>query len=388
MTNKFKIKTFNNISKEGLKTFKDYEVGDSVGNPDAMVLRSQKLFGMEFEKNLLAVGRAGAGVNNIPIDEMSEKGVVIFNTPGANANAVKELVISAMLLSARNLLPAYDYVKELTGNNDELSKKAEEGKKQFSGFEIQGKTLGIVGLGAIGVIVANAAIGLGMKVIGFDPAITIQNAWKLSAQVEKAASLNELYAKSDFITFHIPLLPQTKGMFSIDQLSQIRDKTVLLNFSRAEIVDNKAVTKGIEEGKIKFYFSDFPCEEFKENKQVFSFPHLGASTEEAEENCAKMVCAQIKDYLENGNISNSVNFPEVYMPKTNGQRLAIVNRNIPNMLATISGELGQAEININDMLNKSRGDYAYTLVDTDSNIPNNIIDRLLKVEGIIRVRLI
>lgn len=386
MTNTIQI--FNNISKTGLSILEGYEISDNMSNPDAILLRSEKLHDFEFAKNTIAVGRAGAGTNNIPTDALSEKGVVVFNTPGANANAVKELVLSAMLLSARNLLPAYDFVKELDGTKEEVSKKTEAGKKQFAGFELQGKTLGVIGLGAIGVMVANAAASLGMKVIGYDPCITIQNAWKLSSDVEKATDASQIYANSDFITFHVPLIEATKGLFSFDEVKQVKKNAVILNFSRGEIVDDKAIEKATKENEIGLYISDFPSKDFQDNPKVFAFPHLGASTQEAEENCATMVCDQVKDFLENGNITNSVNFPEVYMPRVEGNRLAIINKNIPNMLATISGELGSAGINIVDMINKSRGEYAYTLVDSGMDIPESIIEHLNAVEGIIRARLI
>ncbi len=382
------ILVLNNISKTGLSQLVDYNVEAQV-NPDAILLRSQNLHEYNFESNLLAVGRAGAGVNNIPIDKLSEKGIVVFNTPGANANAVKELVLSAMLISARNLFPANDFVKTLKGTDEEIDQETEAQKKNFAGMEIAGKTLGIVGLGAIGVMLANTALELGMKVIGYDPAITIQNAWRLSAHASRANNLAQLYAEADYVSFHVPLIPATKGLFSKEQVLQVKKGVTILNFSRAGIVDSEAILLGIKEGKIKYYCCDFPQTALQGQSAVLSFPHLGASTAEAEENCATMVCKQVKDYLETGNISNSVNLPEIELPPiASGCRLVIINRNIPNMLAEISGKLGSAGFNIVDMINKSRGDYACTIADTDAQISLDLVTKLAEVPGILKVRVI
>lgn len=389
MDNNFDILKLNSIAASGLGTLpENLKVTDKNEDPHAIILRSYDLHEYKFGNQLLAVARAGAGVNNIPIEKLSKSGVVVFNTPGANANAVKELVISAMLLSARNLFSAYEFVKALTGNDDEIEEKTETGKKKFSGFELHGRTLGIVGLGAIGVMVANAAHALGMKVIGFDPAITIKNAWRLSANVEHATDVNQVFAKSDFISFHVPLNDKTRNLFSTKNLSQVKSKATLLNFSRDGIVEHAAIAEGIKTGKLRGYISDFPCSDLQNLPGVVSLPHLGASTAEAEENCAVMACEQLKDFLLNGNITNSVNLPEVYMPKIEGRRLAIINQNIPNMLAEISGKLGKAKINIVDMINKSRGDFAYTLVDAEGEVSKDIVQYLEEVPGIIKVRVV
>lgn len=383
------ILKFNNIAERGLTQLADYQVVDQCKDPSAIILRSHNLHEHDFADSLLAVGRAGAGVNNIPIDRLSEKGVVVFNTPGANANAVKEIVISAMLLSSRNLFDAHDFVKTLSGTDEELHKLTESNKKNFSGSELRGKTIGVVGLGAIGVLVANAANSLGMKVIGFDPAISIKNAWHLSSQVEQAEDLNYLYSQVDFLTFHVPLNKHTENLFSEEHLSNMRPGAVVMNFSRDGIVNTKAMVKGLEAKKIANYCTDFPKNELLACPGVIILPHLGASTQEAEENCAVMVCRQIKDYLENANITNAVNLPNVNHPRIPGSmRLAILNQNIPNMLAEISGKLGSSGVNISDMINKSRGNLAYTVVDAEREIPQDLVSDIKSIPGIIRVRCI
>lgn len=382
-----KILTFNNIAPQGLAELKNYQVSDTEADPQAIILRSQKLHDYNFAESVLAVGRAGAGVNNIPVEQLTEKGIVVFNTPGANANAVKELVISAMLISARNLFSAYDFARKLSGDNEKINQDTEAGKKQFAGKELYGKTLGVIGLGAIGVMVANVALDLGMKVIGYDPAITIENAWKLSSSVTRAENVSAVYSQADFLSFHVPLIEATENMFSDEAVSDVKPGITIMNFARAGVVDAAAIVRGVVEGKIKNYITDFPASEFLDCPAVFAMPHLGASTQEAEENCAVMVCQQVKTYLETGEIKNSVNFPAVVMPPvTEANRIAIVNKNIPNMLAKISGLLGEEGINIIDMINKSRGDYAYTLVDAANTVSQEVLHKMQAVEGIIRVR--
>ena len=381
-----KVQTLNNISPIGLEKLPrgSYEVASEVTNPDAILVRSAKIHDMEIGDNLKAVGRAGAGVNNIPLDKMSEKGVVVFNAPGANANAVKELVISSMLLSSRNICQAWNYVNGLPLDN--LKTAIEDGKKNNAGSELPGKTLGIVGLGAIGVQIANAASTLGMKVIGFDPAITIKSAWKLSADVEQALSVDELFSQSDFVSFHVPLVEGTKNLLNEERIALLPEGATILNFARDGIVDEDALITALEAGKVKYYVTDFPIDDKKNHERVIALPHLGASTAEAEDNCAIMVANQIKDYLENGNILNSVNFPEARMPRAGKERLAITHQNIPNMVGQISTVIADAGANIVDMLNKSRDEVAYTLIDLESEISDTVIDNLKQIEGILTVR--
>jgi D-3-phosphoglycerate dehydrogenase len=381
-----KIQTLNNISPIGLEKLprEGYEVASEVTNPDAILVRSAKMHDMEIGDNLKAVGRAGAGVNNIPLDKMSEKGVVVFNAPGANANAVKELVISSMLLSSRNICQAWNYVNGLPLDN--LKTAIEDGKKNYAGSELPGKTLGIVGLGAIGVQIANAAHALGMKVIGFDPSITIKSAWKLSADVEQALSIDELFSQSDFVSFHVPLVEGTKNLLNEERIALLPEGATILNFARDGIVDEDALITALEAGKVKYYVTDFPIDDKKNHERVIALPHLGASTAEAEDNCAIMVANQIKDYLENGNILNSVNFPEAKMPRAGKERLAITHQNIPNMVGQISTAVADAGANIVDMLNKSRDEVAYTLIDLESEISDTVIDNLKQIEGILTVR--
>jgi len=381
-----KVQTLNNISPIGLEKLprEGYEVASEVTNPDAILVRSAKMHDMEIGDNLKAVGRAGAGVNNIPLDKMSDKGVVVFNAPGANANAVKELVISSMLLSSRNICQAWNYVNGLPLDN--LKTAIEDGKKNYAGSELPGKTLGIVGLGAIGVQIANAAHALGMKVIGFDPSITIKSAWKLSADVEQALSIDELFSQSDFVSFHVPLVEGTKNLLNEERIALLPEGATILNFARDGIIDEDALITALEAGKVKYYVTDFPIDDKKNHERVIALPHLGASTAEAEDNCAIMVANQIKDYLENGNILNSVNFPEAKMPRAGKERLAITHKNIPNMVGQISTAVADAGANIVDMLNKSRDDVAYTLIDLESEISDTVIDNLKQIEGVLTVR--
>ncbi|HEY9148760.1 MAG TPA: phosphoglycerate dehydrogenase [Gammaproteobacteria bacterium] len=386
-----KILTLNNISAAGLDRLPrdSYEVASEFTSPDAILLRSFKMHDMEIPASLKAVGRAGAGVNNIPVEKMSERGIAVFNAPGANANAVKELVIAGMLMACRNIPQAWDFARNLEGTDEEINKLTEAGKKNYGGFELPGRTLGVVGLGAIGVRIANAAIALGMKVIGFDPGITVRGAWQLDAGVQQAGSVDELLSQSDFITFHVPLVESTKHLINAERLKTMRDNVVVLNFARGGIVDDEAMVAALDAGKAYAYVCDFPSNLLKNHPRVITLPHLGASTREAEENCAIMVAEQVKDYLENGNVVNSVNFPEVVMPRSEGAfRLAVVNANVPNMLGQISSDLAKAGLNIIDMLNKSRGELAYTLVDVDKEPPQAMLDEIASIEGVLAVRAI
>jgi len=386
-----KILTLNNISAAGLDRLPrdSYEVASEFQNPDAILLRSFKMHDMEIPASLKAVGRAGAGVNNIPLDKMSAQGVCVFNAPGANSNAVKELVIAGMLIACRNIAQAWDFSRNLEGSDVEIGKATEAGKKNYGGFELPGRTLGVVGLGAIGVRIANAAVALGMNVIGFDPGITVQGAWQLDAAVKQANSVDELLNNSDFITFHVPLIDATRSLINEERLKSMKDNVVVLNFARGGIVDDEAMVAALDSGKAYAYVCDFPTNLLKNHPRTITLPHLGASTREAEENCAIMVADQVKEYLENGNVINSVNFPEVSMPRTEGGfRLAVVNTNVPNMLGQISSDLANAGLNIIDMLNKSRGDLAYTLVDVDKEIPQPLLDELAAIDGVLSVRAI
>lgn len=385
-----KILTLNNISVAGLEKLPrdSYEIASEIQHPDAILLRSFKMHDMEIPPSLKAVGRAGAGVNNIPVDKMSEKGVVVFNAPGANANAVKELVIAGMLMGCRNLGEAWDFARNLEGTDEVIGKDVEAGKKNFGGFELPGRTLGVVGLGAIGRYVANAAIDLGMNVIGFDPGITVEGAWQLSSDVEQANSIDEMIGKVDFITFHVPLIEATTNMINTERLKLMKDNVIILNFARNGIIDDEAVSAAIKSGKVYSYVCDFPSNLLKNHERVITLPHLGASTAEAEDNCAIMVAQQVKDYLENGNIKNSVNFPAVKLPRTAGHRVTVVNSNVPDMIGQISSALANKGMNIIDMLNKSRGDIAYTIIDIDKPADDGLISDLNNIEGVLSVRAI
>ena len=382
----FNIQVLNNISPLGLEKFPKefYNVSKNNINPDAILVRSAKMHDMKICDSLKAIGRAGAGINNIPINKMSENGVVVFNTPGANANAVKELVISSMLLASRNICQAWDYVNELPLEN--LKTAIEDGKKQYSGSELPGKTLGIVGLGAIGVEIANAASILGMEVIGYDPSISKKNAWKISSEVEEALSLEELFSRSDFVSFHVPLVDSTKNLLNAKRIALLPKGCVVINMSRNGIIDEDELIKSLDNGQLNYYVTDFPIDEKKNHERVIALPHLGASTSEAEDNCAVMIAKQVKDYLENGNIVNSVNFPDSKMPRAGEERLAITHKNIPNMVRQITKAIAEEDANIVDMLNKSKGNFAYTLIDIEKEIPNSVIENIKQVEGILKVR--
>jgi D-3-phosphoglycerate dehydrogenase len=384
----FKIQTLNNISVAGLNRLprESYEVASELTHPDAILVRSAKMHDMVIPDTVKAIGRAGAGVNNIPVASMSERGIAVFNAPGANANAVKELVLAGMLMAARNIGQAAKFARTLEGDDASINKAVEAGKKQFVGFELPGRTLGVIGLGAIGVKVANAARALGMKVIGFDPSITVRAAWNLQSDVESALSVDDLVSRSDFITFHVPLTDQTRHMINTDRIANMRDGAVLLNFSRNGIIDDDAAVTALDNGKLYAYVCDFPSNLLKDHPRVVTLPHLGASTREAEDNCAVMVAEQVRAFLEDGNVTNSVNFPDIVLPRNGGHRMAVVNRNVPNMLGQISTDLAAAGLNIVDMLNRSRGDLAVTLIDVDRPCPENTGARIASIEGVLSVR--
>jgi D-3-phosphoglycerate dehydrogenase len=387
----FKIQTLNAIAPVGLNQFpvNAYEVTPEVENPDAILVRSQNMHAMTIAPTVKVIGRAGAGVNNIPLALMTERGIPVLNTPGANANAVCELVIAGMLLASRNICQAWNYVHQLNNDNAALEKEIEQHKKQFVGSELLGKTLGLVGLGSIGVKVANAAISLGMRVIGYDPTITVNRAWELSSQAQQARSIEELLAQADFVSFHIPLTPETKNMINSTRIHLMKSNVTLLNFSRDGIIDNNALLAALNAKKVGAYINDFPCMELKNHPRVISLPHLGASTKEAEDNCAMMIVKQIKDFLENGTLTNSVNFPNVDAPPLlQGVRLVIVNENIPNMVAQISAKLALAKLNIVSLLNKSRDSVAYTLIDIDTALKNDLLEEIAAIEGVVQTRVI
>lgn len=385
-----KILTLNNISPLGLARLPadKFQVSADTKEPDGILLRSFKMHDMEIPRSLKAVGRAGAGVNNIPVDKLSKLGIPVFNAPGANSNAVKELVIAAMLLAARHIGPAWQFSQGLTGSDAEIGKAVEAGKKNYAGFELPGRTLGVVGLGAIGRLVANAALSLGMKVVGFDPGITVEGAWALSADVKKANSVEELLRQVDFVTFHVPLMDATRNLINAERLKLMRDGVVIINFAREGIVDDAAVSAAIKAGKVYGYVCDFPSNLLKNHERVITLPHLGASTAEAEDNCAIMVAEQVRDFLENGNIRNAVNFPEVVVPRESAHRLIVANANVPNMLGQISETLGEAKLNIHDMVNRSRGELAYTVVDLDSPATEAVRQKIAAIPGVLMTRIV
>lgn len=384
----FKVLTLNNIAVEGLRHFpRDrYEVASEIAHPDAIILRSYNMHDMVIPDTVAAIGRAGAGTNNIPIESMSARGIPVFNAPGANANAVKELAIAGLLIAARNICDAREYVRGLADTGDKLEKAVEAAKKQFVGFELPGKTLGVIGLGAIGVEVANAALALGMKVVGFDPKITVRRAWQLSAGVEHADTLDQLFQKSDAVTCHIPLVEETKNLVNRDRISLMRNGGVIINFARSGVVDDVAVMAALDSGKLHSYVSDFPTAALIAHKKVVALPHLGASTTEAEENCAIMVAENLKDYLENGNVRFSVNFPESRLPRLDAWRMTIANANVPNMVGQISTGLASAGLNIEDLLNKSIGELAYTIVDVNGPISDDTLAQIRAIDGVLTLR--
>ena len=383
---KCEVLVINNIAQVGLKRFpaEIYSVVKESRDPQAILVRSADLHKHDFGPSLKAIGRAGAGVNNIPVPALSRRGVPVFNAPGANANAVKELVLAGMLMAARNLAPALEFVRKLPGKD--LEKQVEEGKKHFAGFELPGHTLGVIGLGKIGSLVADSAIRLGMNVLGHDPHITVEAAWSLPSQVRRAESVDEILKASHFVTLHVPLVDKTRHMVNAKNISHMKEGAVLLNFSREGVVADEAVAKALDSARLRWYVTDFPSAALIGNPRVIALPHLGASTGEAEDNSAVMVVDQLRDYLEHGNLQNAVNFPDAQMAREAPYRLAIANANVPDMLGRISHALGRRKINIHNMLNKSRGEMAYTLVDTDGAVPADAVDELCKLHGVLAVR--
>jgi D-3-phosphoglycerate dehydrogenase len=388
MANHFRILTLNKISHDGLKRFpaEVYQVGANLDEPDAILVRSQAMHDMVIPASVKAIARAGAGTNNIPVAAMSRRGIPVFNAAGANANAVKELVVAGMLLAARNIVPALQFTAGLQGDDAALNKLVEDGKKHYAGIELHGRTLGIIGLGAIGRLVAETALGLGMRVYGYDPEITVEAAWSLSSQVKKAHSVEELLKHCDFVSLHVPLLDTTRELVNAHRLQAMKAGSVLLNFSRDAIVDTDAVLASLDSMHLHAYVCDFPSQKLHGKTNVIALPHLGASTEEAETNCAVMVVDQVREYLEHGNITNAVNFPTLVMPRESTFRLAIAHSNVPNMLGQISTALAQAGVNIHNMMNKSRGDIAYTLADDDSALPSAVIAKVTAIPGVLMVR--
>ncbi|MFC4024382.1 phosphoglycerate dehydrogenase [Oceanobacillus longus] len=388
------IKTLNNIADTGLNVFNngDYAIDNESENPDAIVVRSFNMHSMEFDPNLKAIARAGAGVNNIPVDKCTEDGIVVFNTPGANANAVKEIVLTTLMASSRNLFAGIEWAKTLQGKGDEVPSLVEAGKKQFVGNEIKGKKLGVIGLGAIGALVANDALDLDMDVIGFDPFISINTAWELSRNVERAMTMEQLFAEADYITVHVPLTEDTSEMFNEKAFNLMKPGVHILNFSRGGLANENDMAEALESGKVGKYITDFPNENILNMKNAVPVPHLGASTRESEENCAIMATRQVKEYLETGNIKNAVNFPNASIPYTGKSRVTAFHRNVPNMVGQISSAFSNNNLNIADMINRSRGDYAYTMIDIDNEVNGDVIpgleEEIKQIEGMITIRVI
>lgn len=385
----YKILTLNKISENGLKKFPEtYTYSSEEANPDAILVRSASMHEMEFDANTKAIARAGAGVNNIPLDRCSEKGIVVFNTPGANANAVKELVLCAMLMSSRKIVSALDWVKTLKGNGAEVSKIVEKGKSAFAGPEIKGKKLGVIGLGAIGVLVANAADALGMEVYGYDPYLSVDAAWSLSRTIHHAASQDEIFKNCDYITLHVPLTPDTKEVICKKNIDMMKDNVRIMNFARGDLVKNEDLLEALNNSKVAAYATDFASDELIGAPGVIIMPHLGASTPESEDNCAVMAVAEIRDFLENGNITHSVNMPDVAVPRTGRTRITIIHKNVPNVISKITTTVADENINIDNMVNKSRGEYAYTMLDTDTDVSEEAIAAITQLEETVKVRVI
>ncbi|NRG32088.1 phosphoglycerate dehydrogenase [Niallia circulans] len=388
------IKTLNNIAASGLNVFKkgNFTMDDTSANPDAILLRSFNMHGLELGDNLKAIARAGAGVNNIPVEQCTAKGIVVFNTPGANANAVKEMVLMSLMASSRNLFEGVSWAKTLVSEGDQIPKLVETGKKQFVGHEIKGKTLGVIGLGAIGALVANDALSLDMDVIGYDPFLSVDTAWNLSRNVKRAMTLDQLFAESDYITVHVPLTEDTKGMFNKKTFALMKPGTQILNFSRGELVNEIDMAVALEDGKIGRYITDFPNENVLQMKNTIAIPHLGASTGESEENCAVMAARQVKDFLETGNVKNAVNFPNSSIPYTGKRRVTAFHLNVPNMVGQMTQVISSYQLNIADMINRSRGEYAYTMIDIDNQVADEIVPLLSKqlkeIDGIVMLRVI
>ncbi len=386
----YNIKTYNKISKIGLTEFdaEKYAIADEIDNPVGAIVRSAALHDTEFSDSLLAIARAGAGTNNIPIERCTNEGIAVFNTPGANANAVKELVIAGLLLSSRKIVPAIEWAKTLKGNGSDVGKMVEKGKSAFGGPEIYGKSIGIIGLGAIGVLVANAANKLGMKVYGYDPYISIKSAWSLTHNAIYITDIKEIYENCDYISIHVPLTPDTKGFINAESIGLMKNDVRILNFARADLVNSADMILALESGKVATYVTDFPTDEMLGISGVIAIPHLGASTPESEDNCAKMAAKELINYIENGNIENSVNLPTISMPRSGDKRICVIHKNIPNMLTAITSAVAENNVNIENMLNKSRGDVAYTMLDVDEADYDSIFNKLSNIEGIIKVRII
>jgi D-3-phosphoglycerate dehydrogenase / 2-oxoglutarate reductase len=387
----YRILTLNAISARGIGRLPPelYQTGARLGDPHAVLVRSADMHALTLPESVLAVARAGAGTNNIPVAALSARGIPVFNTPGANANAVKELVLAGLLVAARNLCQAWDFARHLPGDDAAIEQAVELGKKQFVGFELPGRTLGVIGLGAVGVQVANSALALGMRVLGYDPQLTVQRAWQLSSSVEQARSLDDLFARSDMLSVHVPLAEATRHLVNAARLKLMRPGGVVLNFARAAIVSEPDVVAALDAGQLRAYVCDFPSQLLRGQAHVIAFPHLGASTGEAEEHCAVMAADVLRDFLEHGNIRNSVNFPEAVLPRTpDTMRIAIANSNVPNMVGQISTRLATDGINIADLLNKSRGEYAYTLIDTDGEVSPGLIEQIRRIEGVLSARIV
>ncbi len=386
----YKILTLNKISPSGLEHFnrKTYTYGSEIENPDAIMVRSASMHDMEFAENTLAIARAGAGVNNIPIDACSEKGIVVFNTPGANANAVKELVMCALFLTSRKVIPAIDFCKTLKGEGDQVGKLVEKGKSAFAGPEIHGKKLGVIGLGAIGILVANCAKSLGMEVYGYDPFLSVDAAWNLSRSIKHANSLQEIFSNCDYISVHVPLNSETKDLINAASIASMKDGIRILNFSRGELVNSEDILEALSTGKVAAYATDFPTDSLIGASGVIAIPHLGASTPESEDNCARMAVFELIDYLENGSIRNSVNLPDVELPRTTSCRVCVIHKNIPNTLNQITTPFTNANFNIDNMVNRSKKDYAYTILETEEDVDNSIIESIRAINGVLRVRVI
>ncbi len=385
----YKIQTLNKISKIGLSRLGDnYSISDDAQNPDAILVRSASMHDMDMPESLLAIARAGAGVNNIPLDKCSEKGIVVFNTPGANANAVKELVLTGLLISSRKVVDGIEWAKTLKGNGDAVGKMVEKGKSQFVGPEIKGKTLGVIGLGAIGILVANAAAALGMDVVGYDPFLSVKNALNISTNVKYVNTLDEIFAVSDYITVHVPLTPDTKGVINADNIAKMKDGVRILNFSRADLAVSTDVLKALADKKVAAYVTDFATDDILGEDGVIAIPHLGASTPESEDNCARMAADEIKDFLENGNITNSVTLPNVSMARSGAARVCVIHKNIPDMISSISGKISESGNNIESMANQSKKDYSYTIIDTANAVSDAAVEAIKAVDGVIKVRVI
>ena len=388
----YKIRTYNAISAKGLNRFPQdsYQIGSDIADPEGYILRSQKLHDEQVPESLVAVARAGAGVNNIPVADYTDKGIVVFNSPGANANAVKELIVAGLLLGSRDIYGGMNYVQELDHMDDagEMGKLLEKEKKRFAGAEIAGKTLGVVGLGAIGSIIANLGLELGMNVIGYDPAISVEAAWQLSGRVERMESLQALLAKADFVTLHVPAIPATQDLINSETLGLMKSNAKILNFAREQIVNTKDLVAALENGTIAGYISDFPMPELLGRKDVLLMPHIGASTAEAEENCAVMAANQLMDFIENGNIENSVNFPPTKMARNGGARLTFCNSNVPKVLGSVLSILAEFELNVVDMVNKSRNEVAYNIIDVEGEISPKIVEQIQQVDGVMRIRVL